>query len=99
MELMEGLSWPGRPGSASGWLAEDRASHSIPGCQEQPPCRLAQGDCSLRQEAFNLHSGDQELRGTGFPFQGAQWDAAAWPLQGEPLPSERAKCLVHVAGE
>lgn len=40
---------------------------------------LAQGARSLRQEAFHLHSGNQELRGTSFPFQGAQWDCATRP--------------------
>ena len=73
----------------AGWPRRERARHSSPGRQEQPrqdgcwparQCCLAQGDCSLQQEGFNLHSGNHELRGTSFPFQGAQWDCATQPF-------------------
>ena len=41
-------------------------------------CCLAPGDGCLRQEAFNLHGGNLEFRGTSFPLQGAQWNCATW---------------------
>ena len=54
--LTEGLFWPGHLDVASGRLAQEGASHSSPGCQEQPSqdgCRPAVRVVWLRGTALS----------------------------------------------
>ena len=86
---------------ASGGLAREGASHParLPGTVltrwqlASLQCCLAPGDGSLPQEAFHLHGGNREFRGTSLPLQGAQWDCATQAFARTPFICQVSCCL------
>lgn len=77
---------PVAPSLAAKGRPRERMLASLQGC-------LAQGDCTLGQEAFNLHTGSQESQGTSFPFQVLCNPAVC---KERTLASEHTKWLLYV---
>lgn len=69
--------WPRREPATPAPAAKSSPDNMAAG---QPPVLFGSEERLSRQEAFNLHSGNHELRGTSFPFQGAQWNCTTGPF-------------------
>lgn len=68
LDLLQ-AGWPRREPATPALAAKSSPDNMAAG---QPPVLFGSGELLSRQEAFNLHSGNHELRGTSFPFHGAQ---------------------------